>query len=196
MARPKVFDEDKVLQAAMMCFWRHGYQATSMKDLESATGLTPGSIYNSFGSKNALFINTLDHYIDGVVRYRVSKYLLEGDPVVGINQFFFDGVKLRTQDAGRDIGYGCLLINTCTELGPHDETIRKKLVEGMSVAERGLTTAIKRAQHNGQMPASINAESRARVLGLLLNGMLVNCKVARPDHWLDDAMGQLRVLLH
>jgi TetR/AcrR family transcriptional regulator, transcriptional repressor for nem operon len=40
MARPREFDEDVVLDAAIQCFWNRGYQATSVKDLIDKTGIT------------------------------------------------------------------------------------------------------------------------------------------------------------
>lgn len=192
MARPKAFNENTVLTEAMLCFWRQGYMATSMKDLEAATGLTPGSIYNSFGSKDGLFLSSLDHYIDKVVKRRVGKYLLEGDPIEGIEAYFHDGFR---SDSG-EIKGGCLLINTSTELGPHDQVVRKRVLKGMNVAQVGLENAIDRAKAAGQLSQDIDSKTRATHLGLLLNGMLVQTKVSNGQAWLDEAMDNVRSLLH
>mgnify|MGYP002700130898 CR=1 FL=1 len=191
MARPKAFNQDLVLTEAMLCFWRRGYSATSMKNLESATGLTPGSIYNSFGSKDGLFLSSLDHYIEKVVKRRVRRYLLEGDPVAGIEAYFYDGFRIENGEI-RD---GCLLINTSTELGPHDEVVRKHVVKGMKVAQEGLEKAIDRAKQAGQIDKSIDSKLRARHLGLVLNGMLVQTKISTDLQWLDGAMVNVRSLL-
>lgn len=191
MARPKAFNEDTVLSAAMMCFWRQGYSATSMKDLEAATGLTPGSLYNSFGSKDGLFLSSLDHYIDKVVRRRVQKYLLEGDPLEGIEAYFYEGFR----SGERQIKGGCLLINTSTELGPHDQTVRKRVLKGMKVAQLGLESAIARAKDTGQLDSSVDTKARATHLGLMLNGMLVQTKISSGQDWLNDAMDNVRSLL-
>lgn len=48
MARPVEFDRDKVLQQAMLQFWRLGYHKTSVRDLTGATQLKPGSLYGAF----------------------------------------------------------------------------------------------------------------------------------------------------
>ncbi|MGH1371838.1 MAG: TetR/AcrR family transcriptional regulator [Cellvibrionaceae bacterium] len=192
MARPKAFNEEAVLTEAMLCFWRRGYTATSMKDLEAATGLTPGSLYNSFGSKDGLFLSSLDHYIEKVVRRRVQKYLLQGDPIEGIEAYFYDGFR----SGERQIKGGCLLINTSTELGPHDQTIRKRVLKGMKVAQQGLESAIDRAKAAGQIEPSVDSKTRARHLGLMLNGMLVQTKISTGQEWLDNAMDNVRSLLH
>lgn len=192
MARPKAFNEDTVLTEAMLCFWLQGYTATSMKDLEAATGLTPGSIYNSFGSKDGLFLSSLDHYIEKVVRRRVQKYLLEGDPIEGVEAYIYDCFR----SGGREINGGCLLINTSTELGPHDDTVRKLVVKGMKTAQSGLESAIDRAKLAGQLDESVDSKARATHLGLMLNGMLVQTKVSTGQNWLDGAMENVRSLLH
>ena len=56
MARPREFDEQAVLNAAMNLFWELGYQVTSMRDLAVETGLTSPSLYNAFGDKRALYL--------------------------------------------------------------------------------------------------------------------------------------------
>ena len=62
MKRAKPYDRDKALDAAMQLFWEKGYHATSLKDLEGALQMKPGSIYAAFGSKKALFLLTLERY--------------------------------------------------------------------------------------------------------------------------------------
>ena len=73
MARPREFDESHALEAAMQCFWRRGYEATSLRDLTIAMGLTPPSIYNSFGDKQRLFELALERYLDRTTRDRLHR---------------------------------------------------------------------------------------------------------------------------
>jgi len=60
MPRPQEFDDAEVLETATDHFWRHGYAATSVRDLGQAMGLVPASHCNVFGSKHALFTRCLD----------------------------------------------------------------------------------------------------------------------------------------
>ena len=55
MARKAGYDREKVLDKALELFWAKGYHGTSLKDLEVALDMRPGSIYAAFGSKEALF---------------------------------------------------------------------------------------------------------------------------------------------
>ncbi len=190
MARPKTYDEDTVLTAAMLCFWRRGYTATSMKHLEEATGLTPSSLYNSFSSKDSLFLRSLDHYMEKVVFRRLNDYLKTDDPVAGIQAYVLDCFR------GKAPAQGCLLINTSTELGPHDDAVREKVADGMKAVEKALLAALMRAQQQGDIPQEADIQNRAVHIGLLMNGMLVNSCISRNKSWLDSAMGSIRNLLH
>ena len=67
MARTKTFDKQKVVHQALLLFWQQGYEATSIDDLEQHLGLNRSSIYNTFGSKHALFIMALRLYQAQVV---------------------------------------------------------------------------------------------------------------------------------
>jgi TetR/AcrR family transcriptional repressor of nem operon len=63
MGRPRAFDEDEALQRAMLLFWRHGYPATSVRDLCEVMELGTGSFYATFESKEALFARVLQRYL-------------------------------------------------------------------------------------------------------------------------------------
>jgi TetR/AcrR family transcriptional regulator, transcriptional repressor for nem operon len=64
MARPREFDEQAVLDAALARFWSRGYEATSTRDLAESMGITGASLYNAFGDKRGLYQRVLEHYIE------------------------------------------------------------------------------------------------------------------------------------
>jgi len=64
-----------VAEQCEMCihaFRRKGYQGVSVRDLEDATGLKMGSIYNSFGDKAGLFDAAFAHYNRVVLQRRIE----------------------------------------------------------------------------------------------------------------------------
>ncbi len=65
--RPLGFDRDAALHQAMLLFWRHGYEATSVNDLTQAMGITPPSLYTAFGDKKTLFLEAVRRYLSGPV---------------------------------------------------------------------------------------------------------------------------------
>jgi AcrR family transcriptional regulator len=62
--RPAVFDRAVALHAAMKLFWERGYEGTSFDDLIAAMGISASSFYNSFGSKEALYCEATQTYLE------------------------------------------------------------------------------------------------------------------------------------
>lgn len=174
MGRPKEFDQDLVLGAAVMVFWKQGFEATSMRDLENATKLTPGSIYNEFGSKVGLFEQSLEHYIDRVVKLRVETYLAPSDdPLAGIRQFLVTSVK-GVPDAVK--GDACLLVNTATELGKTEPTVLTIIKRGFTRIEKGFQEQLLRAQEQCQIRKDLDCKQASKQLMYLMSGLLVASK--------------------
>jgi AcrR family transcriptional regulator len=64
IGRPREFDRDAALEAAMLLFWRKGFAATSMNDLCDAMDVRSPSLYAAFGSKEALYLEAVERYVD------------------------------------------------------------------------------------------------------------------------------------
>jgi AcrR family transcriptional regulator len=65
--RPRTFDRDEALRAALMIFWEKGYEGASLEELQSAMGaISPPSFYAAFGSKERLFFEAVDLYVKTV----------------------------------------------------------------------------------------------------------------------------------
>src|ERR1700704_2217328 len=67
--RPRSFDLDKALDAAMQVFWQKGYEGASLSDLTHAMGVNRPSLYAAFGDKETLFRKALDRYTKGPAAY-------------------------------------------------------------------------------------------------------------------------------
>jgi AcrR family transcriptional regulator len=65
IGRPREFDRAQALEAAMLLFWRKGFQAASVNDLCEAMGVRSPSLYAAFGSKQALYLEAIEHYVRG-----------------------------------------------------------------------------------------------------------------------------------
>ena len=62
IGRPLSFDRGAALEKAMLAFWRHGYETTSVADLTAAMGITAPSLYAAFGDKKRLFLEAMRLY--------------------------------------------------------------------------------------------------------------------------------------
>src|SRR5881394_751269 len=60
--RPRSFDRDAALDAAMQVFWAKGFEAASLSDLTMAMGINPPSLYATVGDKEKLFLEAMARY--------------------------------------------------------------------------------------------------------------------------------------
>jgi TetR/AcrR family transcriptional regulator, transcriptional repressor for nem operon len=132
MARPREFDEETVLDAAMRCFWDRGYQATSVRDLVDKTGITGASLYNAFGDKRALYRKALDRYVDRSIADRLQR-CAKLAPRKAIGAFLAEILKRSLGDREHK---GCLLVNAAVEVALHDPEFQEEIAD-VSSASRG-----------------------------------------------------------
>ena len=136
MSRPVEFNESEALTSAMEAFRRRSYYGVSIKVLEQETGLSSGSLYNSFGSKDRLFARVVDHYNQIVVARRIAAHIGAGGSAAGLMSMF---VSLLDEPDGGSAG--CLLTNTAIEFaGGHGAA-----VQGVSAGFDLLLAAFERA---------------------------------------------------
>src|SRR5712691_6492648 len=92
MGRPRQFDPEEVLDRSMREFWEHGYRDTSVDDLVEATGVRPGSLYNTFrGGKRELFLGSLERYSTLVVPEKLGALERRGASLAEVRAYF-DGL--------------------------------------------------------------------------------------------------------
>ena len=176
MARPREFDEDAVLDATVQCFWKHGYEATSVKDLICKTGVTAASLYNAYGDKRGLFRAALDRYVEGSIEDRIRR--CETLPPRQAISAFFDEI-LRRSLSDRE-HKGCMLVNSALEVAPHDPEFQKIIAVVLARIERFFLHCINTGQTDGTVTQSLPAETLARHLLGVLMGVRVLARV-RPE---------------
>src|SRR5689334_14439992 len=165
VARLKEFDETRALDAAVDCFWQHGYGATSVRDLSDAMGIGGPSLYNAFGDKRALFTRSLERYANRSMRERISRLEARHQPKQAIRAFIAEIIDRSLKDPDRR---GCLLINSALDVAPHDTEIGKVVAGYLDELRAFFRRNIEAAQRVGQVPRSVDAEEvSGHLLGVL-----------------------------
>jgi len=132
MARPREFDETAALDAAIECFRRRGYEATSVRDSRPAWELAPRASTTALADKRALFIKALERYVDCSVRARLKRLESSLPPKEAVRTLIEDVVERSLTDRTRG---GCLLINSALEIAPHDPELGAEIAKRLSEIE-------------------------------------------------------------
>jgi TetR/AcrR family transcriptional repressor of nem operon len=160
----------------MQCFWQHGYEATSVRDLAENMQLTSASVYNTFGDKSTLYRRALEHYIDISISDRISR-LQSREPLEAIEGFFAEMIARSLKDPERK---GCMLVNAAMEMAPRDPDLGD-LVAGIL---KQLETFFRRCVQRGQQDGSITLAQPAVDLARMLLGVQMGVRVlarSRPE---------------
>jgi TetR/AcrR family transcriptional regulator, transcriptional repressor for nem operon len=172
--RPRTFDEDRAVEAAMRTFWANGYEATTTEDLCVATGLGRSSIYNTFASKHELFRRALLRYVQTTTATQLG--ILEDEqrsPLERLRALFavvVDGEMASRRD-GRSIG--CLTVNTTVELAGRDPEAAEILDRDIERRTAALRLVIAAGQRTGEVTSGRDPEALARYLNAVIGGMRV-----------------------
>lgn len=188
MARPREFDEQVVLNAALERFWAQGFDATSMRDLIECTGLTAASLYNAFGDKRALYRKSLDHYVQRGIRERLAR-CRDLPPRQALEAFFLDVLSRSLEDPQHK---GCMLVNAALDVPPEDTELRQAVAEVLRGLESFLCETIAAGQADGSIRAGQPAADMARHLLAVLTGMRVLARVRPEKALLEGIVASLR----
>ncbi|MCK9861188.1 TetR/AcrR family transcriptional regulator [Paenibacillus sp. ATY16] len=185
MARPREFDQDAVLQKAMELFWEKGYERTSIQDLVERTGVHRGSLYDTFGDKNQLFLTCLDRFREGN-RGHAYTILEEQGPAKDVLWRYFQrliDVAMSDENGRR----GCLIANTAMEMGKVDPVVAFRIEAYTLEMETNFKKFLMRAQQQGELKTKHTVQETARFLLNTRNGLYVLAKIATDRQVLEDA---------
>lgn len=184
MARPRAFDTDMALDAAIDCFWSGGLGATSVRDLAKGMGINGPSLYNAFGDKQTLFVRALERYAERSMRSVIRRLERESRPEQAIREF----LALLVEKSINDPSYrGCLIVNSALELSPHDVELKQLIASYLGEIETFFRRCLVRGQGTGTIRKQINVRDMARHLLAVVLGIRVAAR-SRPERALLEGM--------
>ncbi|MBC2904855.1 TetR/AcrR family transcriptional regulator [Streptomyces cupreus] len=164
--RPRSFDRETALEKAIMAFWEHGYEATSVSDLTRVMGIGAPSLYAAFGDKRALF--------DEVVVEYGKRYAAFGERALTEEPTARDAVERTLREAAEryttpGLPQGCLYAHAATNgASPEvEQTLRDRRNATIAAVESRIRADIAA----GELPADIDAGTLARHTGAMIQGM-------------------------
>ncbi|MFI1678390.1 MULTISPECIES: TetR/AcrR family transcriptional regulator [unclassified Streptomyces] len=174
MARPREFDEDRVVTAAMETFWRHGYEATSTRDLCDSTGLGPSSLYNTFGGKRQLYLRALRRYHDTATAEQVEILRGDGPAKERLRAMMMHAVDADLDETGTR---GCFAVNAAMEAAGFDPEVREAVRRSFDRVEDELCAVVEAGRGAGEIRATGDARVVARRVQSTYYGLRVLSRV-------------------
>ncbi|MBO2451823.1 TetR/AcrR family transcriptional regulator [Actinomadura barringtoniae] len=190
MARTKEFDPDAALERALELFWERGYEATSMADLVEHLGIARASIYGTFGGKHELYLKALERYLQ-VKDPAIVQALSQPGRVLPAVRALIE----RYAEESITTDHGCMVVNTAVELAARDPAAARAVETSWTTLETSLTSALTRAQAQGELAPDKDPRALARLLMTLFQGMRVMGRAGTEPARLRDAARQAQTLL-
>lgn len=174
MAKTAKFVRQEVIDKATNLYWKKGFHATSMRNLQDEIDMRPGSIYAAFGSKNGLFKETLRNYTDMGIAL-LQQYKEQHDsPIDALSAF----VKAQVIDSKDDAPNGmCMLSKTLSELTNDNQDLIDTTKGHLAEIANEFIKLISEAQVKGEIDKDKNAEDLANHVQVQIAGLRTFAKI-------------------
>jgi len=169
VGRPREFDEEQVLDAAMKAFWANGYESTSLADLVSVTGLHKGSLYLAFGDKHSLFIQTLHRYLRNVRNHKNQVLESAETPLGGIRAVLHGFIDMSELDSS--CPQGCMAVKSLVEMAPHDPEVQRIMDEHKNSMRASIEKRVAQAQADGDLDTDKSPEMISALIMIFMDGL-------------------------
>ena len=185
MARHKEFDRDEALQRAMEVFWSRGYEAASVGELVKHMGINRQSLYDTFGDKQALYLQALDRYRE-VEGRKMFELLERPGSVKKALRRLFEGVVAGSFCGGER--RGCFVGNAMSERAGRCPETAARACGQLAAAEEALYRALLRGKRAGEIEGGRDLRAVARFLYGSLQGLQLMAKATQDRKTLQDVV--------
>jgi AcrR family transcriptional regulator len=173
IGRPREFDRGAALEAAMLAFWRKGFAATSMSDLCDVMGVRSPSLYAAFGSKEALYLEAVEHYVLTVGPPIWGKLAEGATARAGVESLLLTATE--TLPESGTIPAGCMAtLAAISDEWPEGiaEAVRKIRVDMLGMLRSRLEAGVA----DGELPPTMDIDALSRFYLGVYQGMAVQAR--------------------
>lgn len=183
--RPREFDVDQALDAAMRLFWEQGYEGTSLARLREVTGLSSASLYAAFSSKEGLFDAVVQRYNTtfGTVTDVVADTGLP--PRAAVERMLRGSAAMQTDPSHPA---GCLVVLSAATATPGHDRVRTLLSDRRTRIRLDLLSCVRRAVASGELREDTDASALSTVVESFLWGLSTQARDGVTHEALDAAV--------
>lgn len=167
--RPRGFDRDAALKAAMLLFWRHGYDGVSIAQLATAMGIAPPSLYAAFGPKEQLYREAVQLYLSSG-RLGLKGLEEEARAKDGVHAVLRSAAKAFTQP---DMPPGCMVGVGALRCAEENGIIEKATADLRRLSAQAMQHRIERARKDGELGTSVPPQALTDFYTAIVEGMSV-----------------------
>ena len=171
--RPKNFDRAVALQQAMKLFWERGYEGASFDDLTAAMGISPSSFYNAFGSKERLYQEATEAYMQAAGAWFITELNAATDTKTAFYRLLTTAAREFTRN---DLPSGCMISLACTQVPPALTCLRDTMARYRGAAQSAMAARIQRGIDEGDVPPATDVEALAAFYSTVSRGMAVQAR--------------------
>jgi AcrR family transcriptional regulator len=172
--RPRAFDRDEALRAAMTVFWEKGYEGASLDELLSAMGaINPPSFYAAFGSKERLFFEAVDLYVE-TVGYR-PRQALESALTAreGVEAMLREAIDIYCEP---NTPRGCLMLLGAINCTPANKSVQDHMRTYRIQPPAVIRKRLERGVAEGDVPTGVDLEPLVSLYASIVHGLPVRAR--------------------
>ncbi|WP_306508422.1 MULTISPECIES: TetR/AcrR family transcriptional regulator [Janthinobacterium] len=191
MGRPRTFDRQAAVEQAMFLFWQQGYESTSLSQLKASLGggISAPSFYAAFGSKEALFREAAQCYLDTFAR--VTECLWDDSlaPRAAIELALRQSASMQSEPGhppGCMVALGCMSAPTAEHAA-----VAAPLTQSRARTRAGFVRCVERGMASGDLPGDMDAVALASVFDSFLSGVAIQARDGVGYAVFDSAITQI-----
>ncbi len=168
----------------MQVFWARGFEGATLTELTSAMGIGKKSLYDTFGNKRSLFLQSLELYSEIYTAQLRARLLDGGSPLANLEKVLIDWKNMHSCPGSK----GCLLGTNIADFDTADEEVSGILRGKLEEMEEVFFETLKSAQTKGEISESLDPRNTARMLICLTQGFALVGRVLRSVELLESSV--------
>lgn len=172
MARPKEFDRNAALEAALDLFWEKGYGNTSTDMLLGRMQISRQSLYDTFGDKKQLYLETLRAYTQKSISKAIRHLNKPVSPLAGIEAMLLS----YSTKPSKERLLGCMGVNAICEFGNSDDDVIEAMEEDGDRLIAAIEARLREAKAMREVAEHLDVSAAAMFVNLAMNGIQVAAK--------------------
>jgi len=171
--RPRTFDRSTAIQQAMKLFWDRGYEGTTFDDLIGVMNIGPSSFYHEFGSKEQLYREAVDYYLNVCFVFFPRALSTHRDARASFEALMEESAAFLANDASPA---GCMISLAGTHLPPHLRSVADFTKGLRKLSEHALVRRLRKGASDGDLPPETNVKELAAYFCVVLRGMAAQAR--------------------